>query len=36
MIRALGVLKKAAALVNGELKTLTPDQVKLIVARQTK
>ena len=32
MIRALGVLKKAAALVNGELKTLTPDQVKLIVA----
>ena len=32
MIRALGVLKKAAALVNGELKTLTPDQVKLIVS----
>ena len=32
MICALGVLKKAAALVNGELKTLTPDQVKLIVA----
>ena len=32
MIRALGVLKKAAALVNGELKTITPDQVKLIVA----
>src|SRR6186713_1640179 len=32
MIRALGVLKKAAALVNGELKTLTPEQVKLIVA----
>jgi fumarate hydratase class II len=31
MIRALGVLKKAAALVNGELKTLTADQVKLIV-----
>jgi fumarate hydratase class II len=32
MIRALGVLKKAAALVNGELKTITADQVKLIVA----
>jgi fumarate hydratase class II len=32
MIRALGVLKKAAALVNGDLKTITPDQVKLIVA----
>ena len=32
MIRALGVLKKAAAQVNGELKTLTSDQVKLIVA----
>ena len=32
MIRALGVLKKAAALVNGELKTLTPEQVKLIAA----
>jgi fumarate hydratase class II len=32
MIRALGVLKKAAALVNGDLKTLTPDQVKSIVA----
>ena len=32
MIRALGVLKKAAAQVNGELKTLTPEQVKLIVA----
>ena len=31
MIRALGVLKKAAALVNGDLKTLTPDQVKSIV-----
>jgi len=31
MIRALGVLKKAAALVNGDLKTLTPDQVKAIV-----
>ena len=32
MIRALGTLKKAAALVNGDLKTLTPDQVKLIVS----
>jgi fumarate hydratase class II len=32
MIRALGILKKAAALVNGDLKTLTPDQVKLIVS----
>jgi fumarate hydratase, class II len=31
MIRALGVLKKAAALVNGDLKTLTPEQVSLIV-----
>jgi fumarate hydratase class II len=31
MIRALGVLKKAAALVNGELKMLVPDQVDLIV-----
>jgi fumarate hydratase class II len=31
MIRALGVLKKAAALVNGDLKTLTPDQVNAIV-----
>src|SRR6187401_1112166 len=31
MIRALGVLKKAAALVNGDLKTLPPDQVKAIV-----
>jgi fumarate hydratase class II len=31
MIRALGVLKKAAALVNGDLKALTPDQVKAIV-----
>ena len=31
MIRALGILKKAAALVNGDLKTLTPDQVALIV-----
>jgi len=31
MIRALGVLKKAAALVNGDLKTLTPDQVGAIV-----
>jgi fumarate hydratase class II len=32
MIRAFGVLKKAAALVNGDLKTLTPDQVALIAA----
>jgi fumarate hydratase, class II len=31
MIRALGVLKKAAALVNGDLKTLTADQVTAIV-----
>jgi fumarate hydratase class II len=31
MIRALGVLKKAAAQVNGDLKTLNPDQVMLIV-----
>jgi len=31
MIRALGVLKKAAALVNGDLKTLTAEQVALIV-----
>ena len=28
MIRALGILKKAAALVNGDLKTLTPEQVE--------
>ena len=34
MIRALGILKKAAALVNGELETLTPEQVDLIVARR--
>ena len=31
MIRAFGLLKKAAALVNGDLKTLTPDQVNLVV-----
>jgi fumarate hydratase class II len=31
MIRALGTLKKAAALVNGELAMLTPDEVTLIV-----
>ncbi len=31
MIRALGVLKKAAALTNGDLGTLTKDQVDLIV-----
>src|SRR5262245_54933804 len=31
MIRALGILKKAAALVNGDLKTLTSEQVALIV-----
>ena len=31
MIRALGILKKAAALVNGELKMLAADQVALIV-----
>jgi fumarate hydratase, class II len=31
MIRAFGILKKAAALVNGDLKTLTPEQVDLIV-----
>jgi fumarate hydratase class II len=31
MIRALGILKKAAALVNGDLKTLTPEQVGLVV-----
>src|SRR6186997_2808149 len=32
MIRALGVLKKAAALVNGDLGTLPPPLVDLIVA----
>jgi fumarate hydratase class II len=32
MIRALGILKKAAALTNGELGTLAPDLVRLIVA----
>ena len=31
MIRALGVLKKAAALTNGDLGTLTKEQVDLIV-----
>ena len=31
MIKALGTLKKAAALVNGELSMLTPDEVTLIV-----
>src|SRR6187200_24491 len=31
MIRALGVLKKAAALVNGDLKTLPEDKKNLIV-----
>jgi fumarate hydratase class II len=31
MIRALGILKKAAALTNGELGRLAPDQVALIV-----
>ena len=31
MIRALGILKKAAALTNGELGTLPKDQVDLIV-----
>jgi len=31
MIRALGVLKKAAALVNGDLGTLSPELVGLIV-----
>ena len=30
MIRAFGILKKAGALVNGDLKTLTPEQVTLI------
>ena len=30
MLRALGVLKKAAALTNGELKTLPEDKVQLI------
>jgi fumarate hydratase class II len=32
MIRALGLLKKAAALTNGELGTLSQEQVSLIVA----
>jgi fumarate hydratase class II len=32
MIRALGILKKAAALTNGELGLLAADKVKLIVA----
>jgi fumarate hydratase class II len=32
MIRALGILKKAAALTNGELGTLPKEQVDLIVA----
>jgi fumarate hydratase class II len=32
MIRALGILKKAAALANGELGTLPKEQVDLIVA----
>src|SRR5689334_19240912 len=32
MIRALGVLKKAAAQTNGELQTLSKEQVDLIVA----
>ena len=32
MIRAFGILKKAAALVNGDLHTLTPGQVQLIVS----
>ncbi len=31
MVRALGILKKAAALTNGELGTLSADQVDLIV-----
>jgi fumarate hydratase class II len=31
LIRALGILKKAAALANGELGQLTPEQVDLIV-----
>ena len=31
MIRALGILKKAAALTNGELKTLPKETVDLIV-----
>jgi fumarate hydratase class II len=31
MIRALGILKKAAALVNEELGKLSPDKAKLIV-----
>ncbi len=32
LIRALGILKKAAALTNGDLKQLSPDQVTLITA----
>ena len=32
MIRALGILKKAAALTNGELGMLPPELVTLIVA----
>jgi len=32
MIRALGILKKAAALANGQLERLTADEVKLISA----
>src|SRR5947208_17093097 len=32
MIRALGVLKKAAALVNEDLGTLSPEKAKLIAA----
>jgi fumarate hydratase class II len=31
LIRALGIIKKAAALVNGDLGALTPEQVSLIV-----
>jgi fumarate hydratase class II len=31
LIRAFGIIKKAAALVNGELGALTPEQVALIV-----
>jgi fumarate hydratase, class II len=31
MIRAIGILKKAAAIVNGDLQLLTKDQSKLIV-----
>ncbi len=33
MIRALGILKKAAALTNGDLAMLTGDKVALITAR---